>query len=229
MGPEDVVSPRSKPDLHLEVLVAAQRRVLDLVASFVTPRGFFLAGGTGLALQLGHRESHDFDWFRRATFDPVDLRHDLDKILPTTEVSSAPGTLHVLGDGARLTFLAYDYPELESPLIVTEPSFEIASLDDLGAMKLAALLQRGERKDLYDLDALLLDRRSLAELLAAFERKYSFDNTASLLRALTYFDDAETSPEPRLLDPRLSWDRTRSRLEEAVRRYAEDSQDRFGR
>jgi hypothetical protein len=205
---------------HLEVLSADQRRVLDRLAPLVDHHGFYLAGGTGIALRLGHRESHDFDWFRKEVFDPVGLHRELAELLTTEEVTTATGTLHARLDGVRVTFLAYGYPLLEETSSLPSPAIEVASLDDLAAMKLAALLQRGERKDLYDIDAVLLDHRSLEELVATFERKFGFDATASLLRALTYFDDAEGTPDPRLLDERLSWGRTCARLVEAVRRYA---------
>ena len=58
------------------------------------------------------------------------------------------------------------------------------------------------------------------QLLRAFERKFGYEGTASLLRALTYFDEAEATPDPLLLDQRLSWERTREHLKKAVRDFA---------
>ncbi len=205
---------------HLEVLDDKQPRVLSRLAPFVEEHGFYLAGGTGLALRLGHRKSVDFDWFRNESFDPVALRSEMGKTIEVTELASAPGTLHASIDQVRVTFLAYDYPLLEKPESFPELATVIASLDDLAAMKLAALLQRGERKDLYDIDILLLEHRSLKDLLHVFERKFGFEGTASLLRALTYFDEAEATPDPMLLDHRLSWEHTRERLKKAVRGFA---------
>ena len=223
VGPEsDVTSLAGDSALHLEILGSNQRRVLALLAPFVRAQDFYLAGGTALALRLGHRESVDFDWFRQQSFDPVQLFRALKENMSPKELSSAPGTLHVRMVDVRVTFLAYDYDLLEEPTLYAEPPIAVASLVDLAAMKLAALLQRGERKDLYDLDALLLEHHSLEEMLRAFQRKYGFDGTVSLLRALTYFDEADATPDPRLLDGRLSWGRTRERLSEAVRRFAAD-------
>ncbi|GMR23348.1 MAG: hypothetical protein BMS9Abin37_1768 [Acidobacteriota bacterium] len=205
---------------HLEVLDDTQQRVMTLLASFVEHHGFYLAGGTGLALRLGHRKSVDFDWFRNESFDPVALRSEMRKTMEIMELASAPGTLHASIDQVRVTFLAYDYPLLEKPESFPELAIAIASPDDLAAMKLAALLQRGERKDLYDIDILMLEHGPLKDLLGAFERKFEFEGTGSLLRALTYFDEAEATPDPMLLDQRLSWERTRERLKKAVRDFA---------
>jgi len=52
---------------RLDILPESQRRLwpeLDAV-----PSDFVLYGGTGLALQLGHRASEDFDFFSSSGFD----------------------------------------------------------------------------------------------------------------------------------------------------------------
>ena len=218
------MSSATSPSLHLEILSQAQRKLLFSLPDFLESHDFYLAGGTALALRLGHRRSVDFDWFRPRLFDPIELSRELRKTISHEAVSTAPGTLHTLIAGVRVTFLAYDYPLLEPIEIVAEPTIGLASLNDLATMKLAAILQRGERKDLYDLDVLLLDHRNLAELIEGFERKYGFEGTVSLLRALAYFDEAETTPDPELLDERLSWTQTRRRLREAVRSFADADQ-----
>ena len=218
------MSAAARPKLHLEILDEAQRRLLLELTDFAESHDFYLAGGTALALRLGHRRSVDFDWFRALDFDPIELARELQKTITHDAISTAPGTLHTLIAGVRVTFLAYDYPLLEPVETAAEPPVPLASLDDLATMKLAAVLQRGERKDLYDLDVLLLDHRNLAELIGGFERKYGFDGTVSLLRALAYFDEADATPDPELLDERLSWTQTRRRLTEAVRSFASDNQ-----
>lgn len=210
----------AKSELHFEVLGKNQLRVLESIAPLVADSDFYLAGGTALALRFGHRESEDFDWFRQGGFDPVSLLRDLRGLAAVEEVSSDRGTLHAVIDEVRVSFLEYDYPLLQEPEWFESPGFRLARLNDLAAMKLAALLQRGERKDFYDLDAMLLEHRSLAELLLCFQGKFDFDGTAGLLRAVAYFDDADKTPDPPLLDERLDWTKTRQRLTEAVRESA---------
>jgi len=64
--------------LHAEALGRAQRAVLKRLGPICGERGFYLAGGTGLALQLGHRHSVDFDWFRGQPIeDPLRLASEL--------------------------------------------------------------------------------------------------------------------------------------------------------
>ena len=49
--------------MHLEVLTDTQQKVLSRLGSVLKNTDFYLAGGTALALQIGHRVSQDFDWF----------------------------------------------------------------------------------------------------------------------------------------------------------------------
>lgn len=49
--------------MHVHILDAEQKSVLELLANVETVRDFYLAGGTALALQYGHRKSVDFDFF----------------------------------------------------------------------------------------------------------------------------------------------------------------------
>jgi len=49
--------------LHLDILPPAQRKIWDALSAL--PSEFVLYGGTAIALQLGHRQSVDFDFFAR--------------------------------------------------------------------------------------------------------------------------------------------------------------------
>lgn len=78
-----------------------------------------------------------------------------------------------------------------------------ASVEDLTAMKLAAISGRGAAKDFWDLHALLCHRSvDLASALAEFERKYVSIDVGSVVRSLAYFGDADAEPLPRGLDER---------------------------
>jgi hypothetical protein len=207
--------------VDLEVLAPAARAALGRLARFTSEHGFYLGGGTAIALWLGHRRSVDLDWFRDEAFDASSLLRELREAGTRLEmVAVAEGTLHGLIEEVAVSFLAYRYPALTERLAVGEPAFRIASLDDLACMKLAALLQRGEKKDYFDLFALLDRGETLQRLFGLFERKYGFDPTGSLLRAAIYFDDAEGTPDPVSLWPGLTWDRVKEGLRDAVRRFA---------
>jgi hypothetical protein len=188
---------------RLEVLDAAQAAVLARMGNAMAREGFYLAGGTAVALHLGHRRSVDLDWFTpSALADP--LQH-ADRMraegLALTDVETQRGTLHARLDGVRVSFIEYRYPLLRDaePLGATEA--RVAALDDLAAMKLAAVAQRGTRRDFVDVHALAVRFRPLADLLGFYRRRYGVTDITHVLYGLSYFDDAEAERMPDMLAP----------------------------
>ncbi len=189
--------------LHREALGRSQRSLLPRLAPLARQHGFYLAGGTALALQLGHRRSVDFDWFRQEPIDdPLRLAADLragDFRFETDRVER--GTLHGRASGVRVSFLEYGYPLLR-PLREVE-GLRLAALEDIAAMKLAAVAQRGSKKDFVDVFTLGRHFR-LADMLAFYGKKYGVEDVGHVLVALAYFDDADRERTPLLLQ-RQSW------------------------
>jgi hypothetical protein len=201
--------------LHREALGRSQRSLLPRLAPLAREHGFYLAGGTALALQLGHRRSVDFDWFREAPIDdPLLLAADLrnpDFRLETDRVEK--GTLHGRASGVRVSFLEYGYPLLR-PLLEVE-GLRLAALEDIAAMKLAAVAQRGSKKDFIDVFA--LGRRfGLDDMLASYEKKYGVEDAGHVLVALAYFDDADRERTPMLLQ-RQPWPDIKATIRSWVR------------
>jgi len=187
---------------RLEVLDAAQVAVLARMGSVMAREGFYLAGGTAVALHLGHRRSVDLDWFTpSALADP--LQH-ADRMraegLALTDVETQRGTLHARIDGVRVSFIEYRYPLLRGAEPLGDTEARVAALDDLAAMKLAAVAQRGTRRDFVDVHALAA-RRPLADLLDLYRRKYGVTDITHVLYGLSYFDDAESEQMPDMLAP----------------------------
>ena len=211
----------SKSSLHLEVLTPPQREVLRLLAPHVIREGFYLGGGTALALRLGHRRSVDFDWFREKGIpDPLRCARDLQsRGLPLEVERTDPDTLHALVRGVRVTLLAYPYPLLQPAAESPQLGSRLASLDDLAAMKLAAVSQRGIRRDFFDVEALGRAGLDLPRMLSLYQAKYGVRDVGHVLAALTYFDDAERDPEP-VLDAKRDWESVKATLRESVKRYA---------
>jgi hypothetical protein len=108
--------------LRREALGRSQRSLLPRLAPLAREHGFYLAGGTGLALQLGHRRSVDFDFFREDPIDePLRLATDLRASdLPFETDRVERGTLHGRANGVRLSFLEYRYPLLRTPLEIED-------------------------------------------------------------------------------------------------------------
>lgn len=193
---------------HDEILSAAQRQVLPKLGPFATQQGFYLAGGTAVALYLGHRESVDFDWFARGEVeDPLVLAGlAQEQGLPLENPQTSAGTLHVVVGGVRVSFFRYPYAEISMPSKCEEYSADLASLDDLACMKLGAIAQRGSRKDFIDLYFLANEHKPIAELVALYRRKYAVRDIVPVLTGLGYFDDAETEPPPVMIRE-ISWEK----------------------
>jgi hypothetical protein len=199
----DLGAPGASVRLHREALGRSQRSLLTRLAPLARQHGFYLAGGTALALQLGHRRSVDFDWFRE---DPIDdpLRLAAELRTPRFRLETERverGTLHGRAGGIRVSFLEYRYPLLRPPLEVE--GLRLAALEDIAAMKLAAVAQRGSKKDFIDVFA--LGRRfGLDDMLASYRKKYGVEDVGHVLVSLAYFDDADRERTPMLLQ-RQSW------------------------
>jgi len=156
--------------------------------------------GTGLALRLGHRESVDFDFFSSQRMEP--LRFHAEMGFDGDILQATPNTLTVMHAGVKLSF----FGGLSLGVVASADSLDlcpIASLADLGACKLAALVNRVERKDYQDVAALLRHGLRLPHLLGCAEAVYhgAFP-TAACLKSLTWFDDpvlARLSEEDRRL------------------------------
>ncbi len=187
---------------HWQALTPETRQAFQISAALPFIQRYYLAGGTGLALHLGHRYSVDLDFFAsapdavgaderavlRVAFDDHTLAITYDKDM--TFVANWRG---VGVSFFRLTL----YPLTQEPLLLE--GVPVASIDEIGAMKLAAIMSRGTRKDYIDL-YFILQQTPLERLFEVAAVKYARVRTfaVSAVRALTYFTDAETT---RLLNP----------------------------
>jgi len=187
--------------LHPNILTTRQRRALHLLAPELTTAGFYLAGGTCLAIRLGHRRSMDLDWFTGTAFDdPLLLARRLQRAgVPFVIDRIDAGSLLGRVAGVRVSLLEYSYPMLEPLTVWPTGKCRLAALPDLAAMKLSAIAQRGSKKDFVDLHTLILRRLSLNQMLAWYRRKYGVKDTAHVRYSLLYFDDANTERMPRML------------------------------
>lgn len=147
-----------------------QVRVLGIIGRLAEARNFYLARGTALTIYLGHRQSLDLDWFTQRSFtNPLEFAQFLREtgVLFSTEQVS-PGSLHGLIEGVRVSFLEFQYPLL-SPLVRwVDLGVPLASLEDIACMKLAAIAQRGSKKDFYDVFFLCRTTFSLEEMLGFY-------------------------------------------------------------
>ena len=178
-----------------------------------------LAGGTGLALQLGHRYSEDLDFFSSEAFEADALIKRLSNVGPLSIQSRSSATLHAVLESLRVSFLG-----MEAPLVYPGTPYRgltLADPRDVAVMKLVAIGGRGSRKDFVDLYFYLQAGGSLESTLALARRRFQrIDyNEYHLLKSLVYFEDAETEPLPRMLR-KASWPAIKKRIVAEVQRLS---------
>ena len=201
---------------HWEALTVETQEAFHLVSRLPFIQRYYLAGGTGLALHLGHRFSVDLDLFSPES-DSVgpDERALLRSFLeePSLTITFDKDMTYVANwRGVGISFFCLSQYPLAQPLLLLN-RVPIASLAEIGAMKLAAIIDRGTRKDLVDL-FYILQHVALDELFQVAAVKYARVRTfaISATRALAYFDDAEALPMPQMLD-RTPWKTMKHYLE----------------
>lgn len=166
--------------------------------------GFYLAGGTGLALQIGHRLSNDLDFFTPNDMVP---EHLIDAIHPTRILLVQKGTLHCEWNRVKLSFFQYGPPLLRPP--IPWEGTTLAHTDDLAAEKLKAIAQRGAKKDFFDLYALFKMGYDIETICRLFWKRFSNygANAYHVIKSLIFFEDAEQEPDPvvKWSDPDFTW------------------------
>lgn len=188
------------------ILPAAQRELWPLLAPL--PKLFHvLYGGTAVALHLGHRISVDFDFFRSEPLDKKALLASLAFLKEADTVQETEQTL-VVGvsmpsGNVKLSFFGgMTIGRINDPLLTTDSNVLVASLEDLLATKLKAILDRAEAKDYSDISALLANGVSLARGLGGFAAMFKKDPSLPL-RAIGFFKDGDLPTLPNADQERL--------------------------
>lgn len=174
-----------------------QHRALDRLSRLPALAAFYLAGGSAIAIRLVHRRSLDLDFFsREPTADLDAVKRSVETAFARVEVRAQTDVaLHLLCDGLPIDFVRYPYPPFEPPE-ESPLGVGVATLTDLGVMKLSAIARRGLRRDFWDLFEILNAGPALRQIGEAYTRRFGVreSDLYHVLRALTYFDDAEKDP-----------------------------------
>ncbi len=186
--------------LHLNILPHSQRQLWDELKDI--SEEFTLYGGTAIALQIGHRQSVDFDFFSFKTFEPRELSDSLPFLQGSRTLQQSANTLTCLVDrGGPVQVSFFGLPNLtwiHDPIITQDTNIKIASLLDLAGMKAAVVQQRPEAKDYIDL-ATMLEKNvvDLPTALSAAQIIYgSSFNPELTLKALSYYGDGNLQTVP---------------------------------
>jgi len=203
--------------MHPKTLSDAAWQLIRKLKKVDLLEGWTLAGGTGLALQLGHRYSEALDLFRPDEFDSDLLLNELSQVAAVRVQDRSRSTLHVFLEGTRFSFLKAQEPFLFKG--TPYRGLSIADSRDIAVMKLVVIGGRGSRKDFIDLYCHIRSVGSLESILSLFGQRFSkVDyNKYHILKSLVYFDDAENEPMPRMIR-KISWEEVKETILAEVRR-----------
>ncbi|MCZ6164202.1 nucleotidyl transferase AbiEii/AbiGii toxin family protein [Campylobacter ureolyticus] len=178
--------------IHYEILPQEQKRIYKNL-SFLKNKGFILFGGTAIALQLGHRQSIDFDFFTSNKLDKKLKDEILKNLKSDTMLQNEENTLVFLKNEVKLSFFGdIDFAIRENSLILDDV-LEVANLKSLLATKLKATFDRAEYKDYIDIvEILKTGQITIEEGINKMFDFFGTDFTASqVLKNLTYFEDGD--------------------------------------
>ncbi len=195
---------------HWNMITPGMRRLLIHIGQQQFSRRFYLAGGTAISLQIGHRRSIDLDFF--SSTDGLDDKSRNEIVVGLSPFSpqiieSVGGNLLIMVDNIRTGFFSYGYPLIEESVQCENVS--LASLIDLGLMKCDALISRGIRKNFYDL-FYIAQSVTFEQLLLLSQKKYNQfrDFPLLVLESMTLFENTDRDIQPELVED-ISWEQVR--------------------
>lgn len=209
--------------MHKECFPENGWKVLRRMKNIFKKYNAVLAGGTALALHLGHRISIDLDFFTGKVFNPEDIISALKKSgLPFRIISEGEGYLIFEADGIKISIFKYDYPFLEKT--IRYEGVAVAGIIDIASMKVIAISQRGTKRDFIDLYFVLqkMPFHIIAEYMIKRFGKERI-NPVHIGKSLVYFSDAESNPEPGYIKGRgIDWDKVKVFFKNHVRQFVFD-------
>ena len=197
--------------------------VLSNINNIIAKYPSVLAGGTALALRLGHRISNDLDFFMKDVFSTESLIASIRKTgLSFNIFAESEGTLVLSIEGLKVSFFSYEYGFIEKPL--GYEGLKIAGILDIASMKVIAILQRGSKRDFIDLFVILqrIPFQLIAEHMIKRFGKESI-NPLQIGKSLVYFRDADLEPEPIYPKGReIQWDAVKGFFRSHIRQLVFD-------
>lgn len=200
-----------------QVLPGNTKTILALLEKSEIIQKAYLAGGTAVALQLGHRISYDLDFFTEEVFDEELLLPEIKKIADFQLETIAWRTILGKFEDVKFSIFSYKYP-----LLYEAKKFgrlNVIDIRDIAAMKVAAIAARGAKRDFVDLYFICQEGPSLEKTISFYDQKYKNLATTKIhiMKSLVYFDDAEPEEMPEMLKE-ISWSRIKKYFENEVKK-----------
>ena len=209
--------------MHRDCFTEKGWKILHDLGGIFNKCSAVLAGGTAIALQIGHRISVDLDFFTTKPFKVEAIISDIIKTENSFRILSESED-HLTADvgGVKVSLFRYEYPFLQKPLIFENA--RIAGLPDIAAMKIIAINQRGTRRDFIDLYCILQElpfHKIACHMVKRFGKERI--NPVNIGKSLVYFSDAESEPEPRYLEGKtVRWEAVKKFFKQHVRQMVLD-------
>lgn len=202
--------------LSVRTILPDTLELLKTMSSQPELQNMRLVGGTSLALQYGHRQSVDLDFFGHLQASQEELLQMANRIGETTIYSQSPNILQLVINGVKVDIVNYScYEWIDEPVV--EEGIVLASPKDIAALKINAIEGRGTKKDFVDM-FLLLQHYDLESILQFYKQKYPNHSEFRALLSLTYFEDADEQPMPPLFVD-TTWEQMKDAIKNIVRQY----------
>lgn len=202
--------------LSIQTIQPDTLELLKRLAAHPELRDTRLVGGTALALQYGHRQSIDLDFFGSLPQERDELIAIAKQEGNVTVHNRSNSILQLVIDNIKVDFVDYSrYAWIDEP--IQGDGFVLASDKDIAAMKVNAIIGRGTRKDFIDL-FVLLQHYSLTEIMGFYKQKYPEFSEYRALLSMTYFEDAEMQDMPKMFID-TPWEEMKRTIVKAVEAY----------
>lgn len=206
--------------MFTKILLPDTVRAIKLISNLSAIKQAYLAGGTALALQLGHRISADLDFFTNNDFKEEVVALELSSIPQFIEEGKSWKTLWGKVSETKFSYFFYKYPLLEKTVFFE--GIELAGIRDIAAMKIHAIEDRGTKRDFIDL-FFLTKKFTLDDMLTFYQQKYAClnDHLYSIIRSLHYFIDADSDIIPKMLT-NIVWEEVKKYFKQEATRLAKE-------
>lgn len=202
--------------LQLQTILPHTLELLKKLSSQPEMQGLRLVGGTSLALQYGHRQSVDLDFFGKPIVSQDEILAMMGRLGAYKLRNRTKNILQLIVDNVMVDIVDYSqYPWIDAA--ICEDGLVLASPRDIAAMKINAIEGRGSRKDFIDVYE-LLQHYTLDEILQCYSMKYPNLSLFRALLSITYFDDAESEAMPKMFAT-VTWDEIKTRINSAIKEY----------
>jgi predicted nucleotidyltransferase component of viral defense system len=202
--------------IHLNIISEELKEIIVKISNDEVFHQFRLGGGTALALQLGHRISVDADFISDKDFNRNEINNAASRLLTqVTDMHWGPHGIFLKSNNIKVDFLTWNIPFIRPQIRAEE--FRLLHIEEIAAMKIFAILQRGEKKDYFDI-AVLLQHYSLQQIISFYTERHKNSDAALVLRFLASHSDIDNQPDPIMLNE-MNWTQCKNIIAQAINSF----------